>query len=108
MTYLVLHVRSYDFKDDASGRQVVGSTVTYLDLTMQSNADQGEQGFAPLQLSVDTALSRDFSQVPGYYELDFRQRRGANGKPVLVLSGAKLDTPVNLRKPQPRQGVVTS
>ncbi len=47
---------------------------------------------------MDTALGRDFSQVPGYYELDFRQRRGANGKPVLVLSGAKLDTFVNLCK----------
>jgi hypothetical protein len=31
-----------------------------------------------------------FSTVPGYYDLNFRMRPDAKGKPTLVLQGAKL------------------
>jgi hypothetical protein len=85
MTYLVLHVRPYSFKDD-SGRQVEGTTVTYLDVSMEPYGD--ELGYAPLQLSAPPELGQRFTRVPGFYQLDFRQRRGKGGKPTISLAGA--------------------
>ena len=88
MSYLVLHVRPYDF-DTKEGERRRGATVTYLDLSMQPDASIGELGHAPLQLSVERDVARQFREAPAYYELDFNQRRGPDGKPRLVLVGAE-------------------
>ena len=87
MSYVVLHVRPYDFEAE-DGRRLRGATVTYLDLAMKGS--DPECGYAPLNLSVEPDVDRQFSAVPGLYDLDFRQRRGKNGKPTLVLAGARL------------------
>ncbi len=87
MNYLVLNVRDYKFKDD-EGKTVEGSSVTYLDLTSQPG--EGEKGFAPLTVSATPDRSRGFTQVPGYYELNFSQRRGAKGRPQIVFDSARL------------------
>lgn len=93
MSYLVLHVRPYDFTTD-EGKQLRGATVTYLDL--DSPTEAGEVGHAPLNMSVGEELVNSFGQAPGFYDLDFRHRRGKGGKPVLVLAGAQLRQPVRL------------
>ncbi len=85
MNFLVLHVRSYSFKDD-NDRTVEGSTVTYLDLT--NEPEKGEQGFAPLQISIAPEQRADFTAVPGLYFMQFRQGRGAKGRPRLIFHGA--------------------
>ncbi len=93
MSYLVLNVRGYSFKDDA-GKLVEGSSVTYLDLTAEPG--EGEQGFAPLTVTATPDRVGGFTEVPGYYELSFSQRRGAKGRPQIVFDSARLLLPVDL------------
>lgn len=97
MSYLVLHVRPFDFESE-DGKQVQGSSVTYLDLS--SSAESGEVGIPPLRMSVTQDVGRTFSHAPGIYNLDFRHRPGRGGKPVLVLVGAELQKRVSLGTPE--------
>ena len=92
MNYLVLHVRPYSFRDD-SNRLVEGASVTYLDFT--NEPDDGEKGFAPLTITATPEKVRGFTDVPGYYELSFSQRRGAKGRPQIVFDRAKLVLPAD-------------
>jgi hypothetical protein len=39
--------------------------------------------------SSEMGMWNAFSTVPGYYDLNFRMRPDAKGKPTLVLQGAK-------------------
>jgi hypothetical protein len=87
MNYLVLHVRPYSFRDDGN-RLVEGASLTYLDLS--NEPDEGEKGFAPLTITATTEKARSFTEVPGYYELSFSQRRGAKGRPQIVFDRARL------------------
>lgn len=93
MRYLVLHTREYDFEDD-TGRRVNGTTVTYLDPSLAPG--DGERGNPPLQLSVANQVAAGFTECPGFYELDFGQKRGKGGKPVVVLTGGRLVAPLSL------------
>ncbi len=93
MTYLVLHVRPYDFEGKDKVRRQ-GATVTYLDLSASSSAP--ELGNSPLQVSADQQLAKSFTAAPALYQLSFGQRRGKDGKPVLYLNGAKLEAAVDL------------
>lgn len=95
MNYLVLHTRPYNFKDD-EGRTVEGATITYLDL--DNDPDQGEKGFAPLSISAKLDQLHDFTSVPGFYNMNFRQARGANGRPRLVFANATLTQPMSFER----------
>ena len=92
MNYLVLHTRPYNFKDD-DGRTVEGATITYLDL--DNEPDENEKGFAPLSISATLDQLRDFSSVPAFYNMNFKQARGAKGRPRLVFHNATLTQPVS-------------
>lgn len=85
--YLVLHVRPYDFESD-DNRRIQGATVTYID--PETPVTNGERGKPPLSLSVDQGVDRQLKEVPGFYELEFAHKRGKNGRPQVVLSGARL------------------
>lgn len=102
MSYLVLHVRPYDFTTD-DGKQLRGASVTYLDL--EAPTEPGEVGHAPLTMSVGEELVPKFGQAPALYDLDFRHRRGKGGKPVLVLAGARAVRPVSLGESENRKTV---
>lgn len=95
MNYLVLHTRPYSFKDD-EGRLVEGASITYLDL--DNDPDQGEKGYAPLQISATLDQLRDFTSVPGFYNMNFRQARGAKGRPRLVFHNATLTQPMSFAR----------
>lgn len=94
MTYLVLHVRPYDFEGKDKKRHQ-GATVTYLDLS--ATAPEPEVGTSPLQLSVDEQLAKRFTAAPALYSLGFGQRRGKDGKPSLYINSAKLEAAVDLQ-----------
>jgi hypothetical protein len=96
VNYLVLHVRPYDFKDKDSGRRVQGASLTYLDLEVPPSSQDGERGYAPIQLTIDVELVPAFTVAPGFYDLSFGQRRGLKGRPQLTLAKAKLEAPVDL------------
>jgi len=93
VTYLVLHVRPYDFEGKDKKRHK-GATLTYLDLT--ATVPEPELGNSPLQLSVDEQLAKSFTAAPALYNLEFGQRRGRDNKPTLYVNKAKLEAPVNL------------
>lgn len=91
--YLVLHVRPYDFESE-DNRRIQGATVTYID--PETPVTDGERGRPPLSLSVDQGVDRQFKEVPGFYVLEFAHKRGKNGRPQVVLSGARLVSAVSL------------
>lgn len=95
MNYLVLNTRPYSFKDD-DGRMVEGATITYLDL--DNEPGEGEKGFSPLSISAKLDQLRDFTSVPGFYNMNFRQARGANGRPRLVFANATLTQPMSFER----------
>lgn len=89
MSYLVLHVRPYDFESE--GQRLHGVSVSYLDLSSPPSSAEGERGYAPLTLNGEPGLVDQFEEVPGFYRLDFRHRRGARGRPQIVLVGAQFE-----------------
>ena len=93
MTYLVIHVRPYSFRDDGN-KLVEGASITYLDL--DNEPDEGEKGHPPLTITAPLDVAKDFIQVPGHYEMEFKQRRGAKGRPTISLTGATFANPVTL------------
>ena len=82
--HLVLSIRRLDFKND-KGDQVQLVKVTYLD---QAEANENVRGAQPLTINGALELWNDIEQVPGQYELDFRQRPDSKGRPTLTLAGA--------------------
>lgn len=90
---LVLSARQYDFKDDA-GKSVEGVTVNYL--TLDEPTDGATRGCPPMTISAPSGLWPQMTTLPGYYDLDFRQRPGLKGKPVLMVVAARLVQPLRL------------
>jgi hypothetical protein len=85
--YFVLFVRRYDFSDE-TGKRIQGFKATYLDEQIENTATV--KGRPPMTVtSSEMGMWNAFSTVPGYYDLNFRMRPDAKGKPTLVLQGAK-------------------
>jgi hypothetical protein len=93
VTYLVLHVRDFDFKSDRNDERVQGSSVIYVDPTAEP--EKNERGLSPVKVSVKAAVGRSFTAVPGWYQLDFTMRSGRDGKPRVELVGAQLEAPAD-------------
>ncbi|HEX2922678.1 MAG TPA: hypothetical protein VHS28_01470 [Chloroflexota bacterium] len=94
MTYLVLSARAYDFKDESSGRQVQGITLTYADPEPENAGDRRGLNVMTMPASVD--IGPQLTQLPGFYDLDFRQRPGPKGRPTLQLVGVQFKAPLSL------------
>lgn len=86
MEVLVLGARRYDFKDD-DGARVEGVTVHYVTLDSEDEgspgSDDNQKGEIPFSVSAPTAVYHQLEQLPGRYEVHFRQRPGRGGKPTL-------------------------
>lgn len=78
--------RRYDFKDDDGGR-VEGVTLHYLTLDGEPDGNTDQRGEIPMQVSAPMAVFKDLDEVPGYYEVDFKQRPGRGGRPTLQAAG---------------------
>jgi hypothetical protein len=96
--YLVLSAKRYSFKND-DGDQVSGCTVQYLDLEGGVSNEQNRRGFEPLTITAAPEAFDQFTHLPGFYALDFRQRPGRNGRPTLALTDARLERAVTLTAP---------
>lgn len=83
---LVLCARRYSFKDDG-GRQVDGVTLSYLTGDREEGADR--RGMEPLTISGDSRLYPELQELPGVYDLDFKQRPGKNGRPTLQVTSLR-------------------
>lgn len=96
MSYLVLHMRPYDFESD-DGRRISGASVTYIDLSEPGpSPTSDERGVAPLTITTTVDAAQGIVQAPGVYDLRFTHRRGKAGRPVLALAGAQLVRQVEL------------
>lgn len=89
--HIVTGYRPYDFVN-ADGEKVQGVKVFYLD----EGTDDSEHGLFPLNISISYDQLTNLTQVPGVYDLDFKQRRDQKGKPVLVLKSVSLIEPLNV------------
>ena len=83
---LVLCARRYSFKDEG-GRQVDGVTLSYLTGDREDGSDR--RGMEPLTISGDQRLYSELQELPGVYELDFKQRPGKNGRPTLQVASVR-------------------
>jgi hypothetical protein len=90
---LLLSARRYDFKDD-DGRRIEGVTLTYITGDVDHESDR--RGFAPLSLPAPMDVWHQLQAVPGYYQVDFRQRPGKGGRPTLQAVGLEFIAPVDL------------
>lgn len=95
---LVLSARQYQFKNDG-GEQVEGVTLTYL--TLDAPADGSTRGCPPLTINASVQLWPQLDTLPGYYDLDFKQRPGPKGKPVLMVAGVHFLHPLRLAQEAP-------
>lgn len=78
--YLVVGLQSYDFKD-ASGKQVKGSSVYFLD----KSTDNGYKGYKVGKMAITEGFVSSFSTFPGLYDLEFSVKVGAGGKVNAIL-----------------------
>jgi hypothetical protein len=83
---IVLNSRSYDFTDD-QGKIVKGSNVTYL--TGDVEASTQLKGVSTMTVSATDEVMSQLQELPGVYELDFKQRPGKNNRPTLTLTACK-------------------
>lgn len=96
--YLVIAAKKYKFEDEKTKEVKSGMHVTYLDPVMREDSST-QIGDLPLKVpSIDGVFDK-LTALPGFYELDFRQRPGANNKPILTLASAKLVCPVEFESP---------
>lgn len=90
MKILIFHARAWSFADKATGRQIDGNAVSYLE-DMLPVVEPNERGLAPMQIE---ALDEAFAQVvaadlPALFDVELKRRAGSKGKPATFLTGAK-------------------
>lgn len=88
----VLTVRRYSFNDE-QGKPVNGCKVTFVD---EPETSQDFKGIPIMTVNVPYDMWNQFPKVPAHYELEFRMRPDAKGKPSLSLFGAALVGQANI------------
>lgn len=91
--HIVTGIKPYDFVDD-NGQRLQGVKLYYLDNHQENEPNM--KGFFPLNLSLTGDHAAKFTEVPGIYDLDFRQTSDKYGKPVLKLRDASFVSSVKL------------
>lgn len=86
MRAIVLAVTRHQFTAD-DGREVALCKVHYLGDEFDSD---DARGLGVLNISGDVELWQQFEVVPGVYDLEFGQRPGRHGRPIVTLQGAEL------------------
>lgn len=80
----VIFVSRYDFQDQKTGNRVRGMKVTYLG---DAQDEPNSKGLPSCTVSAPIELWDKFGQLPGNYNVDFKQK--PNGKSVeLVVTDA--------------------
>lgn len=93
---LILSARRYAFDTD-DGQHREGITLTYLTEDCQ---DEGNaRGSFPMSVSAPVDLWDQLQQLPGFYDVDFRQRPGPKGKPTLTACNVRYRQSLSLIPP---------
>lgn len=77
---LILSARQYAFEDE-KGKDVAGVQLHYVTADLQELADR--RGLEPLTISAPVDVMAQLRDLPGVYQVEFRQRPGKNGRPSL-------------------------
>jgi hypothetical protein len=100
-TCIVLSAREYDFEDE-KGKQIKGVTINYLTGDVESDHDR--RGVFPFTINAPADVHHALKALPGVYQLDFKQRPGLKGRPVVQVVAAKLVQALDgMMKPLPNQ-----
>lgn len=91
--HIVTGIRPFNFANK-DGEKVEGVTVYYLD-THNENSDY-VKGYTVLKLNFMGDNLDKFKQLPGVYEMDFRQVADPKGQPVLRLQNLAFVKSFNL------------
>lgn len=85
MKCVLLFARPYSFKDDKTGREQAGMSLSYLptDKLLPHKDDSGYYGYQPVKDSVSYDLVQKIVSVPGVYDLDVTVKPGSDGRAVI-------------------------
>lgn len=86
MKCVLLFARPYSFKDEKSGREQAGMSLSYLSTDKLSpNKDEagGFYGYQPIKDSVSYDLFPKIVTVPGIYDVEVTVKPGADGRAVM-------------------------
>lgn len=84
--FLVLNAKRYSFAND-NGEKVEGTTLQYLD-PEEVVTEENRRGAEVMTITVPLDFYEQLTQVPGLYDLGFKQRPGKNGRPTLTVTSA--------------------
>jgi|GEM_PF-4626325 len=85
--YLVLGAKGYDFNND-DGKRMQGMNILYCDTSFKDDNDL-QKGNLPMKAATTKDVFASLTELPGYYDLDFRQRPDGKGKVVVIVTSAK-------------------
>jgi hypothetical protein len=84
---VLVSARRYDFTDDA-GKRVAGVSVEYV--TGEAQEEQQARGLPVMTINAAPELWPELTALPGVYDVDFKQRPGAKGRPTLQIVSVNL------------------
>lgn len=90
---IVTGIKSYSFKKD-DGQVLEGVKVSYIGEVRASK--QNENGYLPLQSSLNLECVKDFKEIPGLYDVKYDMVPGKGNKPTFAISGFNFIKPVNI------------
>ena len=81
---LVLGVKRYSFTNEGSGEIVEGTRMEYIEGFEYPFDESNMKGIFVMNVTAPYVFFEKVDKVPAYYNVVFRQRPGAGGKPVQV------------------------
>ena len=79
MEYIVLGVQKWSLQDERTKQEKRGVTVHFFDPAEQYD-DYESKGIFPAKISVHENFFKDFTTLPGRYEIVTKMSRGAGGR----------------------------
>lgn len=93
MAYMVLATKRYNFRDNDTGNMISGCKITYCD---EPTYEDDSKGMQPMTITAPLDSYKDFTHVPGLYDIEFTLKPGAKGQAQLVYKTAKFVKKVDL------------
>lgn len=91
---ILLSVRNYSFPDEKSGRQISGSTATYL--SPYPNTDPDRKGQEAMSCPADISVFNSMPDNPVIADAEFAVRPNFKGKACLSLLSFKVIKPLDI------------
>ncbi len=81
---LVLGFKTYDFKDEKSGKQLSGGKISYITFLRQNQPNC--IGNLPIQIKASKEMCDNLKALPGIYDIQYSMVPGKNNVPQLEVS----------------------